>query len=264
MRAMALVGALVVAAGGLAWHIHLMRIDRSVPPGSWIAEARAEVVLLEASRDGVTQAGRDDKISMRLWYQDRANYRVEEQLSRRGDAPATFLSVRDGTHWWTYDSLRNTYSSFLLELEEDEPLPEGVGDPSPLNFDLGYLAADDMDQLIDELRERHRKDSEVEIVGDAEMLGYPVKIVEYRGEHPADSVGPNGENAGAVAGGTGRLWVAPDLMFVLRSEYRRSDNSMVAVAELTSLTFTEIPPERFRFTPPEGARQEAPTRPAPP
>ncbi len=262
MRAMALVGALLVVAGGLAWHIHLMRIDRSVPPGSWIAEGRAEVVATDKAGPGATQA-RDDSISMKLWYQDRANYRVEEELRRDGKS-ATFLSVRDGTHWWTYDSLRNTYSSFLLELEEDEPLPEGVGDPSPLNFDLGFLAADDVDELIEELRERHRKDSEVRIVGEDELLGRAVIIIEYKGEHPADSTGPNGENAGAVAGGTGKLWVAPDLMFVLRSEYRRWDGSMVAIAELTSLTFAPIPEERLRFTPPAGARQEAPTRPAPP
>lgn len=261
MRPMALIGALIVIVGGLAWQIHVVHLDRSVAPGSWIAEARAEVYAVVKRQDGTLDTERDDISLMQLWYQDRINYRVEERLQRRGEQPTLFLSVRDGHRWWLYDGRRNSYSSFILE--EPAP-PEGVGDPSPLNFDLGFAAADDTEEFIEELRLRHRKDSVVRVVGESEMLGHKVTIIEYSGEYPADSTGPNGENAGAVAGGTGRVWLAAGPMFVLRSEYRRSDNTLISKAELTSLIFAAVPADRLTFTPPPGSREESPPRPTRP
>ena len=144
------------------------------------------------------------------------------------------LSVADGSDWWAYDDRSNSYQRQTIG-----GMLAGI--PSPLSFSapVGPANVESIDAFIEQWRERGG-DLEVDLAGEATVLGRRTQIVELR--HPA--------------GGLTRVFIDPERMFIMRWAVDGEAGRQSYRVEIAALHYdTDIDASRFTFEPPPGARE---------
>ena len=173
--------------------------------------------------------------AIRWWYAaDPARWRWEFETVGTIIDDGVLLSVADGSDWWAYDDRSNSYQRQTIG-----GMLAGI--PSPLSFSapVGPANVESIDAFIEQWRERGG-DFEVELAGEATVLGRRTQIVELR--HPA--------------GGLTRVFIDPERMFIMRWAVDGAGGGQSYRVEIAVLDYdTDIDATRFTFEPPPGARE---------
>lgn len=206
---------------------------------------RAEASMVHtAEREGTRLVS-----SGELEWQDSRHYRrtqLEETVP--GRPPKTTILTADG------DAVRFVDSSAAVYYRANNPEFERAEVTDPLfHLAWGPTGARTIEDFLDELRTGPAQPGPqslrfAEVVRQDTILGIPVEVIEYR---PLwNSVSINGGSGSA--GGSGRIWVDPVTMFILRNE---ADAAPIysTVVEVTVLQRdVAFAPRTFEFVPPPG------------
>ena len=176
---------------------------------------------------------------IRWWYAPdpfRWRWEIETVGSIIDDGVA--LTVVNEMDSWEYDDRSNTYRRRSIGV-----IPDGVMLLPTFSAHVGPANAETIDTLIEQWRERGDH-LEVDLAGEATLLGRRTQIVELR----------------SSTGGSGRVFVDPERMFIMRWSGGGEGGGQSYSSEVTALDYdTEIDASRFTFDPPPGAREvEAP------
>ena len=144
------------------------------------------------------------------------------------------LTVADGSESWAYDDRSNTYQRGLFD-----GIPATVALSPIFSAPVGPANVESIEAFIELWRERGG-DLEVDLAGEATVLGRRTQIVELR--HPA--------------GGLTRVFIDPERMFIMRWAVDSEGGGQSYRVEVTVLDYdTDIDAARFTFEPPPGARE---------
>ena len=171
---------------------------------------------------------------VRWWYTlEPARWRWEIEGIGSTIDDGTIVTVSDGEDSWAYDDRLNVYQRGLFR-----ELPDATV-PSPLfSGPVGPAHAETIESFI----ERWREGSGVPVVraGEATILGIETQVVEIR----------------APSGGTSRVFIDPERMFIMRWAVDGDPGRQSYHAEVTALDYdAEVDMSRFTFDPPAGARE---------
>ena len=176
---------------------------------------------------------------IRWWYaRDPARWRWEIETVGPIIDDGVALTVVNEMDFWEYDDRSNTYRRRSIGV-----IPDGVMLLPTFSAPVGPANAETIDALIEQWRERGDH-LEVDLAGEATLLGRRTQIVELR----------------SSTGGSGRVFVDPERMFIMRWAGGGEGGGQSYSSEVTVLDYdTEIDASRFTFDPPPGAREvEAP------
>ncbi len=176
---------------------------------------------------------------IRWWYaRDPARWRWEIETVGSIIDDGVALTVVNEMDFWEYDDRSNTYRRRSIGV-----IPDGVMLLPTFSAPVGPANAETIDALIEQWRERGDH-LEVDLAGEATLLGRRTQIVELR----------------SSTGGSGRVFVDPERMFIMRWAGGGEGGGQSYSSEVTALDYdTEIDASRFTFDPPPGAREvEAP------
>ena len=173
--------------------------------------------------------------AIRWWYaSDPARSRWEIATVGTIIDDGLLLFVVDGSDSWAYDDRSNTYQRRTIE-----GMPAGIASPLSFSAPVGPANVESIDAFIEQWRERGG-DPEVDLAGEATVLGRRTQIVELR--HPA--------------GGLIRAFIDPERMFIMRWAVDGAGGGQSYRAEVTALDYdTDIDATQFTFEPPPGARE---------
>ncbi|MCY4455169.1 MAG: hypothetical protein OXC56_02535 [Chloroflexi bacterium] len=206
------------------------------PPraGGFYAEIRAEVD--PSADDPLAGLGLpEEQSTIRWWYApDPARWRWEFETVGGIIDDGLLLTVGDGVDLWTYDDRSNTYQRQTIEGRAS-----GIASPLSFSAPLGPANVESVDAFVELWRERG-DDFEVELAGEAEVLGRRTGIVEIR----------------LAAGGLTRVYIDPERMFIMRWAADGAGGGQSYRAEVTALDYgADIDDTRFSFVPPPDARE---------
>jgi DNA-binding CsgD family transcriptional regulator len=190
-----------------------------------------------------------DQGTFKAWHQDAGHFRLETTTTKVTLTPAVTIAAADGTRIFTYNGQDNTLTSAVVPPgffdRAGPPNVQGVG------FSLAQ-GATSIDALV--LRMNGASGSVQQwarVAGDDNLLGIPVAVVEF---------GPtwvNGEQE--TSGGTGRMWIEPGSMFVLKQTTEGNDGTTASESVVTRFARNEeAPADIFRVKPPSGAATATP------
>ena len=171
----------------------------------------------------------------RWWYApDPARWRWEIETVGTIIDDGLLLTVADGIDSWAYDDRSNTYQRGLFD-----DIPATVAVSPIFSAPVGPANVESIEAFIELWRERGG-DLEVDLAGEATVLGRSTQIVELR--HPA--------------GGLTRVFIDPERMFIMRWAVDSEGGGQSYDVEVTVLDYdTDIDAARFTFEPPPGARE---------
>ena len=171
-----------------------------------------------------------DQGTLRAWYQDPGHFRFESTTTRATNTPQVSFSAADGQHVFANDGPNNT-------LTVSQVPPGFFQRAGPPNF-RGVGPKDwapDVQGLVQNLNQPSGGLSRwARVAGDDTLLGLPVLVVEF---------GPtwrNGEKG--TSGGTGRMWIEPVSMFVLKQSTEGNDGTTQSEAVITQFMRNERAP----------------------
>jgi len=197
------------------------------------------------------QSGGEFRSTSVVEWQDERHFR--NTLTSPYDSGFTGTLSADGEWRWVVVDSMPTYTRLdLREAPPDAPV-------SPLFYrQIGPTArAHSIDDLLDDLREQHKefgpgKPWYARVTGQETYLGIPVTVIEYGPLWNDSSPEKLANNWTINTGGSARMWIDPETMFILRSEAEVQDGMSYRV-EVTSLDFDpEFAPGTFDFVPPPG------------
>lgn len=168
-----------------------------------------------------------DQGTLRAWYQDPGHFRSESTTVRGTNTPQVSFSAADGEHVFSNDGPDNTLKVSQVPpgffQRAGPPNFRGVG-PKDWAPDVQGLVQN-MNQPSGDLARWAR------VAGDDTLLGLHVVVVEF---------GPtwrNGEKG--TSGGTGRMWIEPVSMFVLKQSTEGNDGTTQSESVITRLSRNE-------------------------
>ncbi len=223
-----------------------------VPP--FVLEARGtatyssgSVLTTLASSPGSPVITDEMAITIRWWFRDPGHYRQEVQLER-GLGSTTLVAAAAGANLILYDRSTNSVSQGV-----NRRLPDGyVVPPIPSVASMGPLPADSVAAFVNGWRRTGDYPKSAEIVGEEVILGRRTTIVD---------VGPTSSSTDSSGnethGGTVRLWIDPERMFVMRLATGDSAGTSFRL-DVTSLRY-DLPARdvSVAFIPPPGATVQA-------
>ena len=177
----------------------------------------------------------EERSFFRWWYApDPAGWRWELETVGTIIDDGVLLGVANGNDSWAYDDRSNTYQRGVFD-----GIPAAMAFSPSFSAPVGPANVESIDAFIELWRERGG-DFEVDIAGEATVLGRRTQIVELR--HPA--------------GGVIRAFIDPERMFIMRWAVDGAGGGQSYRAEITVLDYdTDIDAARFTFEPPPGARE---------
>ena len=230
-RRAATLAALLVAALALA-----CTSDDAPPRAGAGFYAEISVEVDPSPGDPLTRLGlAEGQSAIRWWYAaDPVRWRWEIATVGTIIDDGLLLFVVDGSDSWTYDDRSNTYQRQTIE-----GMPAAAVLSPSFSAPVGPANVESIDAFIEQWRERGG-DPEVDLAGEATVLGRRTQIVELR--HPA--------------GGLIRAFIDPERMFIMRWAVDDAGGGQSYSAEVTALDYdTDIDATRFTFEPPPGARE---------
>lgn len=252
-----LIAGTAALAGIIAGTVVLLALgggDSQRPADSFYLEA---MVLVEGNEPHGTTETR-----IRWWFRDPHHYRYQLVVTPGDAAATTYIVVADGEYLWRDSSDQPAYHRDALS-----ELPPGAAVSLPISILLGPAPAPTMGDLLRELLSRgdpeRRHERFARVVGKERVLGVETQVVEF---------GPTWHSSGGSAdasgnrqtfeesGGSARIWVDVERMFILRYEEDVGDQGR-ARADVVDLKYgARIDDGVFRFEPPPGKTLD--TRPA--
>ena len=173
--------------------------------------------------------------TIRWWYAPGpARWRWEIETVGTIIDDGLLLTVADGIDSWAYDDRSNIYQRQTIE-----GIPATVALSPIFSAPVGPANVESIDAFIELWRERGG-DLEVDLAGEATVLGRSTQIVELR----------------HAAGGVSRVFIDPERMFIMRWAVDDPGPGQSYRFEVAVLDYdTDIDAARFTFDPPPGARE---------
>lgn len=198
----------------------------------------------ESRQDPLTGVGGGVRGQITRWYEAPGRWR-RETVSRVLDAQGTVIgesgltSISDGETVWIHRTRDNTVvvrpASAAPRTDELGPVPEVTGGLSALlaRARVCYEPRREADELV---------------------AGRPVYVVSLGRSRCAPDTLISGVEAGSAADVEWTVWVDTETFVILKS-VQQVDGEIIARTVATSVRYNQpSEPERFRFTPPPGAR----------
>ena len=232
--------------------------DEPPPAAAFYLEVAVEV---EPSHDDpLARFGSAEGRSLiRWWYApapDRWRWEIESIGTTIDDGVA--LTVFDGDDSWGYDDRSNTHRRDIAPL-----VPPGMVLPPTFSAPVGPANVETVEAFMQQWRDRV-SDADVQLAGEATLLGRPTQIVEIRpawsgSSESAQAPAPGQDSQPSTqqtesSGGVVRVFIDPERMFIMRWAVDGEGGGQSYRSEVTRLDYdTEIDPARFSFDPPSGA-----------
>lgn len=190
-----------------------------------------------------------DQGTFKVWHQDAGHFRVESTTTEVTLTPSVTITAADGIRFFNYNGQDNTLNI--------ESVPPGFFDRSgaPNVHGIGFSVSDNAPDVDTLVRNMNRSSGDIEqwarLAGDDTVLGVPVEVIEF---------GPtwvNGEHQ--TSGGTGRMWIEPGSMFVMKQTTEGNDGTTASESVVTRFARNEeAPADIFQLKPPKGAATPTP------
>lgn len=198
----------------------------------------------------VTSAVEGDVESRLTWqWRDARHYRYTiDQVSDAAPGGMRFETVADGEWQWHIQSGEPAY--YREELPPTDPDAPAWLPMSLLIGPSNEATIDDFLRYLRRLVDEPGADSFADVVGEEEALGRKVTVIEFGPTWTSSSAVGNSQEV-TEHGGSGRLWVDPVSMFILRYEVDSNEQTVLAV--VTRLDRSPgFEPGDFMFEPPAG------------